>query len=104
MGLRKRDFSATVGCESSEANPVEQGGIFVTVLKCPILRLRQEPPRPCRRNSHDSSADKVVGKMMFFGQRGEFFSIDEDLKFGFVGVFEVLMYGSLREGAVSEAD
>ena len=25
-------------------------------------------------------------------------------KFGFDGVFEVLMYGSLREGAVSEAD
>ena len=62
MGLRKRDFSATRGCESSEANPVEQGGIFVTVLKCPLLRLRQEPPRPCRRNSHDSLAVGVVGR------------------------------------------
>ena len=30
--------------------------------------------------------------------------MDEDFKLGFVGVFEVLMYGSLREGAVSEAD
>ena len=30
--------------------------------------------------------------------------MNEDFKFGFDGVFEVLMYGSLREGAVSEAD
>ena len=74
---------------------MEQGGVFVTVLKCPILRLRQEPPRPCRRNSHDSSADKVVGKIMLFGQRGEFFSIDEDLKFGFVGEMRGMRQGEL---------
>ena len=30
--------------------------------------------------------------------------MDEDFKLGFIGVIEVLMYGSLREGAVSEAD
>jgi len=48
MGLRKRDFSATVGCESGEADPVEQGGIHFTALKCPHVLSRREPPRPRR--------------------------------------------------------
>ena len=28
----------------------------------------------------------------------------EAFKFGFVGVFEMILYGSLREGAVAEGD
>ena len=30
--------------------------------------------------------------------------MDEDFKLGFIGEFEVLMYGSLREGAGAEGD
>ena len=54
IGLIKRDSTATVGCESSEANPVNQGEIFLLRSSTPT------PPRvrflrdPAADNPHDS--------------------------------------------------
>ena len=69
MGLRKRVFSATVGCESGEADPVKQGGFFLLRSSAPTFSRVGNLRDPDADDPHDSSADKVVWEMMLFGQR-----------------------------------
>ena len=83
MGLRKRDSFRIVGYTASEADPVEQGEAQPSWFKCPHLRSRQAPPRPCRGRPPRSRAASGGhrGIVFRFGVADGFYNF----KFGFIG-------------------
>ena len=109
MGLRKRLSATTGGCEASEADPVERGETLSLRSSAPTFPRGRFLRDPAADDPHGSSADKVVWKMMLFGQRGvrgrrmkkgailtvhpwfEWmvgnFLTNENFKFGLIGVF-----------------
>ena len=100
MGLRKRFSTATEGYSRSEADPVDRGEAQPSWLKCPHLRSRQAPPRPCRGRPPRSRGASGGHRGIVF--RFGFAAGLYNFKFGFIGVFVLWrcrILGSLREGA-----
>ena len=67
--MRKRDSPAIVGCESGEADPVDHGENLLLRSSAPTFSRVRSLRDPDADDPHGSSADKVVWKMMLFGQR-----------------------------------
>ena len=84
-GLRKRDFFRIEGYTASEADPVDRGEAQPSWFKCPHLRSRQAPPRPCRGRPPRSRAASGGHRGIVF--RFGFADIFYNFKFGFVGEF-----------------
>ena len=61
MGLRKRVSAATVGCQASEADPVERGENILLRSSAPFFVCVRDLRDPAAGNSHDSLAVGVDG-------------------------------------------
>ena len=61
MGLRKRDFSATVGCESGEADPVNHGENLLLRSSAPTFSRVGSLQDPDADDPHDSLTVRMNG-------------------------------------------
>ena len=78
--FEKKGFCNDSGMSCERGEPCGTRGILTTALKCPHVLSRREPPRP--RRGRPPRFPRGWG-----GWWGEFFSMDEGFKFGFVERF-----------------
>ena len=92
--FEKKGFYSDRGMSSERGAPCGTRGDFCYCAQVPPRSLASGPSEtPPRTTPTVLWVDRVDG------MGG---SMDENFKFGFIGLFAVLLYGSLREGAPAE--